>query len=546
MSDKPMSDEPMSDKAVTNKTTADKTTTDKTLWQLFAEAAEKYPNTAMLIDTTDSSQLTFSEALQQSERLAAALFNRGVRAGTIVTWLLPTRTATVLLTLALARIGAVQNPVLHLYRERELSGIVAQSKPKIVVVPTARSACDYPQMAKVAIANSGHPAELMVLGESVLDESLPQADPVVLPPSPQDSGVVRWIYCTSGTTSTPKGVLHTDSSLIGGGDALCYGSQPTERDVGSLAFPFAHIGGVIYIVMQFRCGFPIVLIDKFIPDRVIDIFRRYGVTMGGGSTAHYQAILAEQRKQPGAPIVPSLRILSGGGAAKPPELYFDVVREVGCAVVHAYGMTESPLAVSNSVIDTDEDCAYTDGKPVSGMQVRIVRNDGSLADAGEEGEIRIRGTNVCKGYLDPEQTDAAFDESGFFRTGDLGVLSATGRLSITGRIKDVIIRKGENISAKEIEDLLYMHPKIGDVAVIGLPDADRGERVCAVVELKDTAKPITFAEMSEFLQSHQLMKQKIPEQLEIIDRLPRNEALNKVIKYQLRDRYKNSPIQRQM
>src|SRR5690606_12575737 len=195
MSDKPMSDEPMSDKAVTNKTTADKTTSDKTLWQLFAEAAEKYPNTAMLIDTTDSSQLTFSEALQQSERLAAALFNRGVRAGTIVTWLLPTRTATVLLTLALARIGAVQNPVLHLYRERELSGIVAQSKPKIVVVPTATSACDYPQMAKAAIANSGHPAELMVLGETILDESLPQADPAVLPPSPQDSGVVRWIYC---------------------------------------------------------------------------------------------------------------------------------------------------------------------------------------------------------------------------------------------------------------------------------------------------------------------------------------------------------------
>ena len=517
----------------------DKTVLSKTLWQMFAEVAEKYPDTTMLIDTTDSTQLTFSEAFQQSERLAAALYNRGVHAGTIVTWLLPTRTATILLTLALARIGAVQNPVLHLYRERELSGIVAQSKPKIVVVPAASTACDYPQMAKTAIAASGHQAELIVLGDT-----LPQADPAVLPPVPDDPDAVRWIYCTSGTTSTPKGVLHTDRSLIGGGDALCYGSQPSARDVGSLAFPFAHIGGVIYLVMQFRCGFPVVLIDKFIPDRVIEIFRRYGVTMGGGSTAHYQAILAEQRKQPGAPIVPSLRILSGGGAAKPPELYFDVVREVGCDVVHAYGMTESPLAASNSIIDTDDERAYTDGRLVNGMQVRIVRSNGEPAELGEEGEIRIRGTNVCKGYLDPAQTEAAFDEFGFFRTGDLGVLSTSGRISITGRIKDVIIRKGENISAKEIEDLLYMHPKVGDVAVIGLPDADRGERVCAVVELKDPSQPITFAEMSEFLQSHQLMKQKIPEQLEIIDRLPRNEALNKVIKYQLRDRYKNSPIQR--
>ena len=210
--------------------------------------------------------------------------------------------------------------------------------------------------------------------------------------------------------------------------------------------------------------------------------------MVGGSTAFYVAYLAEQRKTPGEPILPALRLMSGGGAAKPPEIHYEVRDEIGGrGVVHGYGMTEVPMISNGSPHDTDEQLANTDGKPVEGAEVRIVTLDGRVAGPDEEGEVRVKGPMVFHGYTDPSLTEEAFDEDGFFRTGDLGRLRADGHLTLTGRLKDVIVRKGENISAKEIEDLLYTHPKVVEVAVIGLPDPERGERVCAVVQLAEGA-----------------------------------------------------------
>jgi len=173
------------------------------------------------------------------------------------------------------------------------------------------------------------------------------------------------------------------------------------------------------------------------------------------------------------------------------------------------------------------------------MQIEIVRLDGEPAAEGEEGEILVKGPQLCRGYLDASLDAAAFDEEGFFRTGDLGRLDAEGFLTITGRLKDVIIRKGENISAKEVEDLLYEHEKVADVAVIGLPDPNTGERCCAVVEPRDPDLPLGFDEMVAFLKSRDLMLQKIPEQLESIGVLPRNPT-GKVLKHELRERYGNT------
>jgi cyclohexanecarboxylate-CoA ligase len=162
-----------------------------------------------------------------------------------------------------------------------------------------------------------------------------------------------------------------------------------------------------------------------------------------------------------------------------------------------------------------------------------VKLDGGPAGAGEEGEIRVKGPQLCKGYLDPALNEAAFDEERFFRTGDLGSLDADGFLTITGRLKDVIIRNGENISAKEVEDLLYQHPKVSDVAVIGLPDPRTGERCCAVVSCRDAGAPLEFEEMATFLKNQELMLQKIPEQLEIVSEIPRNPT-GKILKHELR------------
>ena len=328
---------------------------------------------------------------------------------------------------------------------------------------------------------------------------------------------------------------------MAGGIGMAKALVMSPEDVGTIAFPYAHIGGPDYIVAVLAQGFPVVLLEAFVPDEAIEVFRRHGATMAGGSTAFYITFLNAQRKQPDAPLIPTLRLLSGGGAPKPPEVYFEIKNEMHMPVAHGYGMTECPMIAQGSPTDTDDQLAYSEGAPVFRCEISVVRTDGSAADAGEEGEVRLAGPMLFKGYTDASLNAAAFDETGRFRTGDLGVRRADGHITLTGRLKDVIIRKGENISAKEVEDILYMHPKVGDVAVIGLPDRERGERVCAVVETAPGQEPITFGEMVAWCKEAGLMVQKIPEQLEVREVLPRNATL-KVLKFQLRDELKAVPF----
>lgn len=297
-----------------------------------------------------------------------------------------------------------------------------------------------------------------------------------------------------------------------------------------MGYPIAHIGGVVYTAMCLRIGIPIVLLAHYTAELVVSSFRRYGVTLGGGSTAHYQLLLDEQRKQPGEPLIPSLRLLSGGGAAKPAALFDQVKNELGVKIVHAYGMTEAPITSSNSTYNSDEQLTNSDGKPMPELTIKIINAEGQPVAQGEAGEILLRGPNLCQGYLLAEQTEAAFDAEGFYHTGDIGLIREDGHIAITGRLKEIIIRKGENISAREIEELLNSHDLIKDTAVIGLPDEDRGELVCAVVELNDPATEFTMAQMQAFLLDKKLMKQKIPERLEVLAELPRNKSLQKVQK----------------
>jgi len=287
-------------------------------------------------------------------------------------------------------------------------------------------------------------------------------------------------------------------------------------------------------------GMGSVVVEAFSMD-VLPFYREHGVTMAGGSTAFYVAFLTEQRKHPGESILPSLRMLTGGGAPKPPEIHYEVQREIGGrGVVHGYGMTEVPMIANGSPHDTDEQLANTDGAPILGAEIRVVKLDGTIGGPDEEGEIRVRGPMVMRGYTDASLNGEAFDDEGFFRTGDLGKLRADGHVVLTGRLKDVIIRKGENVSAKEIEDVLYTHPKVEEVAVIGLPDRERGERVCAVVQVAADADVLTFDEMVAFCREAGLMTQKIPEQLEVRTDMPRA-SIGKIVKTKLRAEYAEKP-----
>ena len=503
----------------------------RTFWDLIEKRAAATPDHAFLLDAADR-KLSFKEVRDWAERVAAGFAALGVGEGTPVTWQLPTRIETVVASFALSRLGAVQNPIIHIYRDREVGFCIRQTKARLVLTAGEWRGFDYTAMVERVSADLDDPPT--ILGAY---DSLPEGDPSTLGPVPEphpgQPDPVRWVYYTSGTTADPKGAQHTDQTLLAGGVGLAYALNMSPGDVGSIAFPYAHIGGPNYIVTMLACGFPAMLMEAFVPAEAVEIYKRNGVTMAGGGPAFYTMILAEQRKNPGEKVIPSLRLLSGGGAPMPPEIYFEVQREVGIPVAHGYGMTECPMISQGGPSDTDDQLSTSEGHPVRGCVVTIVRGDGSTAETGEVGEVRVSGPMVFKGYLDTTLNAAAFDEAGRFRTGDLGRLRPDGHVRLTGRLKDVIIRKGENISAQEVEDVLYAHPKVANVAVIGLPDPERGERVCAVVETPPGSEPLTFAEMQVWCRDAGLMTQKIPEQLEHRDALPRNATL-KILKHQLR------------
>lgn len=516
----------------------------RTLWELIARRADLTPDRPVLIEAAAEPSadrtLTFGRLRDRAERVAAGLYERGVRPGTVVAWQLPTRIETALLSFALARIGAVQSPLIPFHRDREVGFALRESEAEFFAVPGVWRGFDHTEMAHRLSARraAGTGAGFEVFEAYA---SLPEADPAVLPPPPADGTAVRWIYWTSGTTSDPKGVLHTDRSLIAGGSCLAHALHLTESDVGSMAFPFAHIAGPDYTVMLLLYGFPAVMFEHFALPASLDGYRRHGVTVAGGSTAFYSMFLTEQRQLPaGQKVIPTLRLLAGGGAPKPPEVYHAVVREMGCQLTHGYGMTEVPMITMGAPDDTAENLATTEGLPPEGMRIRITDAEGKELPPDTDGEVRLRGEAVCQGYLDPAQSAEVFDADGFLVTGDLGHLRKTGHLVLTGRAKDIIIRKGENISAKEIEDLLHQHPAVGEAAVVGLPDPERGERVCAVVEQRAGTGELTLETVTSYLRGEGLATYKLPEQLELVEALPRNETLRKVLKYKLRERFSES------
>jgi cyclohexanecarboxylate-CoA ligase len=489
-----------------------------TVWgQLEARVAES-ANDPVLFDEQGAS-LTFAELRLRAERVAAGLHQLGIGAESRVTWQLPTRVETVVLMFALARLGAVQNPVIHLYGQRELAFIVRQTRAQMLIIPSSWRGTDFAARAEEIRAAHNNPLRILLT-----DDGLPEGDPELLPPAPSsdDASKVRWIFYTSGTSADPKGVCHTDQTIFASGHAMVACHALTSDDIGSIAFPIAHAGGPQYLASLLEAGYPAQLIERFTPEESFPILRSRGVTVAGGGPAFYAMVLAEQRRRPDEPVLPTLRILTGGGAPKPAQLYNDVLREVGRPILHGLGMTESPCITMCSVDDTDEQRAHTEGLPVPGMQVRIV-----------DDEIQLKGSCCTVGYVDRALNDVLITADGWLRGGDLGYLREDGRLVVSGRRKDVIIRKGENISAREVEDLLLAHPLVGDVAVIGLPDPERGELVCAVIETVPDSPALQFAEMVSYLRGTGLTLQKVPERLEVLNPLPRN-AFAKVSKAELR------------
>ncbi len=500
-----------------------------TLWELVEARAAATPDSTMAVDEIGR-EMTFGEYRDRVLRAAAGLrADYGIGPGDVVTWQLPTWFESMILVGAISRLGATQNPVLPIYREREVGFCVRQSKAKLLVVPSDFANFDFVAMAEAISADVGGVAIL------TSNRTLPEGDPSSLPAPPASGDDVRWLFYTSGTTADPKGARHTDATIHAVAKGMIGCLQVTDQDRNALAFPFTHIGGITWLYTSLMTGMVNILFQAFVPDLVVKVLSEQGVTMAGSGTAFHQVYLAAQRASD-TPIFPKVTSFPGGGAPKPVPFYYEVKEAFGAPIVSGYGLTEAPILTMGSVDDRDDDLAQTEGAPMPGVELKLVKLDGTVAKTGEEGEVRAKAPQLMLGYLDASLDADAFDEEGYFRTGDLGVLNERNMLAITGRLKDIIIRKGENVSAKEVEDHLFAHPKVLDVAVIGLPDAERGERVCAVVSTPEGSDPIVFDEMVEFLKGEGLMLQKIPEQLEYVDIVPRNPT-GKILKHELRKTY---------
>jgi acyl-CoA synthetase (AMP-forming)/AMP-acid ligase II len=500
-----------------------------TLWELIERRAAASGPAVMLRDEAGR-QVSFADYRDRCELVAAALAEHGVGPSSRVAWQLPTRISTFLVLGALARLGATQAPVITLYRERETAAAVTTAACELMLVPGTWRGTDHEAMARAI----DPPPDVLVVGEEP-----PERDAVnALPPPPTDPDAVRWVFFTSGSTGAPKGARHTDRGLITAGEGFALRGRLGDRpdEVGAIGFPVGHIGGTQFLIAMLSGGFGSVLIEQFVPGPAAELMRAHRVTVTGGSTVFYTALLTEQRRRPGDPLIPTLRVLKGGGAPCPAELFHAVRAELGVTIAHDYGMTEAPMIAVADPTDDPAILARTDGAPIPGVEIRLTGPDGAAVPAGGEGEVQLRGAVVFQGYTDPALDAEVFNPDGWLRTGDLGRLHPTGHLEVTGRLKDVIIRKGENLAPQEVEELLAGHPAIAEIAALGLPDPALGERMCVVLAPAPGHTAPGLAEITSFLTAAGLMRQKIPEQIEVVRALPRT-GLGKVAKQALRKAY---------
>jgi acyl-CoA synthetase (AMP-forming)/AMP-acid ligase II len=304
-------------------------------------------------------------------------------------------------------------------------------------------------------------------------------------------------------------------------------------DVFPVPFPITHIGGIMLATAYLRVGARLLLIEAFDPVASPVSMANHGATLLGSATPFFHAYLAAQRTHGPAPLFPKLRQLQAGGAPVAPELNAECIRVFGTPIYNQWGLTEFPAATSLAVGDPDAKFQGSVGRLAPGTEIKVVDFGGSVVGSGQEGELWLRGPQRLKGYVDASLDAESFDEEGYFRTGDLGLIDTDGFVFLTGRLKDIIIRNAENLSALEIENVLIEHLAIADVAVIGLPDARTGERACAVVVLHEGVDTLTVAELAEHCRAKGLARQKVPEQVEIVRQLPRN-PMGKVLKHELR------------
>jgi acyl-CoA synthetase (AMP-forming)/AMP-acid ligase II len=509
----------------------------RTFWTLIADAAQRQPNRRLLADDHGRS-LTARQLHDGACATAAAFAERGIGAGTVVAWQLPTTLETMIVMTALARLSAVQNPIIPLLREHEVGFITNQLATEFFVVPEFWRGFDHGALARALSSDRGFEVITVDLETPPVagELRLPRASIDALTAPPEPTSDTRWIYYSSGTTAAPKGIRHNDASVIAGSAGVVAMVGATSSDVNPIVFPVAHIGGAAMLAATLLTGMRLVLFEAFDPATTPLSIAAHNPTFLGTATPFFVAFLEAQRAHGNQPLFGSLRGCLAGGAPITAELGRQVRETFGVAgIANSWGMTEFPVATSPSLTAAPEVLDHTVGPPVPGVSVRVVDNREIELPVGREGELRLKGPQCFLGYADATLDADAFDKDGWLRTGDLGLIDANGNVRVTGRIKDAIIRNAENVSALEIENVLATHPAVADVAVIGVPDPSAGERVCAVV-IPTSPDGVSLESLVQHCRSRGLSRYKYPERLVIVDALPRNQ-FGKVIKKDLREAF---------
>jgi cyclohexanecarboxylate-CoA ligase len=468
---------------------------------------------------------------ERALRVAGGLADLGVGPGDVVALQLTGRVESAIAHAAVLLRGAVVLPIVPIYGLREVGFVLRQSGAAALVAFTGRAGevlairDGLPGLRQVIAVEDGNRPVQGVVSWDRLEEHRPLGAQV--PPDPDDVCVL--VY-TSGTTAEPKGVQHTHRSMLAE-LATMAGVRPDGcADFGYLdAFPPGHVAGLNVLLRALVHGLPTVFMERWDAGVALDLIHRHGVTASAGVPLHLAALLeAAERSGRGTG---GLRDYLVGAASVPPVLVERADR-AGISAYRAYGSSEHPTISSGGPGDPLGKRAGTDGRPMPGTQVRIVDAEGRDLPPGRDGEIWSRGPELFAGYRDPALNAEAFTADGWLRTGDVGRMDEDGYLTVTDRLKDIIVRGGEKISSKEVEDLLSVHPAVAETVAVAEPDERYGERVCAFVVLRQ-GRHLDLDAVRDHFAAHGAARQKTPERLVVVDVLPRT-AAGKVRKHELR------------
>jgi acyl-CoA synthetase len=507
----------------------------RSLNQWIADSVARHVDKVAVQDASGYA-MTYRELEDMASRLANFLGKQGVNAGDVVTMHLPNWWQTAVVTCATLKLGAVINPLPPTYGWKDLAFVMNKSGSKAVLVPGRFRSEDYTEhLARIQTELTTSPT-LVVLGTGNVALGVTFEEALSGPRLAQEAQAAPDDPClllfTSGSESKPKGVVHTHNTAIYGECSLSSTLQLGSQDVCFMASPVTHTSGFMHgILMTLMTGASVSLLDIFKGDTAVDqmIASRASWTMGA---TPFLNDVVESMEQSGKRL-PDLRYFLCGGAPIP-EVIVRRAQQVGVRVLSIYGSTESPPHTVTWPGDPIEAAWQADGRALPGIEVCAVDETGRKLPPGEQGEQWSRGPHAFIGYLgEPELTERALDADGWYYSGDLATVGANGSVRIVGRIKDMIIRGGQNISAREVEDILMEHPACQSVAVVGIPDERLGELGCAVVVCQP-GKTLAFEDMKQFLIERGVARFKLPEHLVLRDALPTTPS-GKIQKFKLRE-----------